>query len=74
MAMDGKTKPSEIYTMDAINISNENIDDFGGLTSEQEEPKEDGVTTQLLNKTTIIQEVGIKNHDEQGQLSVRYLH
>lgn len=71
-AMDGKTKPSKVHTMDAINISNENIDDFDGPTSKQEEPKEDGATTQLLNITTIVQEVGIENHDEQGQLNIRY--
>jgi hypothetical protein len=62
--MDEKTRPSEVHITNATNIFEEYNDDFDGLANEQEEPKEDEATTQLLNLTTIIQNVRIENHDE----------
>jgi hypothetical protein len=62
--MDEKTRPFEVHIINATNIFEEYNYDFDGLVNEQEEPKEDEATTQLLNLATIIQNVGIENHDE----------
>jgi hypothetical protein len=62
--MDEKTRPSKVHIINATNIFEEYNDDFDGLVNEQEELKEDGTTTQLLNLIAIIQNVGIENHDE----------
>lgn len=63
-AMDEKIRPSETHITNATNIFEEYNDGLDGLANEQEEPKENGATTQLLNLAAIIQNVGIKNHDE----------
>jgi hypothetical protein len=71
--MDENTRPSEVYIINATNIFDEYNYDLDGLANEQEEPKKDGATTQFLNiTTTIIQNVGIENHDEHEQLNVKY--
>jgi hypothetical protein len=67
--MNEKTRPSKLHIKNATNIFEEYNDD--GLTNQQEEPKEDGATTQLLNLVAIIQNVGIENHDEHEELNVR---
>jgi hypothetical protein len=61
-AMDGKTRPFKVYTLDVTNILDGDNDDFDGLDNEQKEPKEDGATTQLLNLIAIIKEVRIDYH------------
>lgn len=61
-AMDGKTRPFKIYTLNATNILDGDNDDFDGLNNEQKEPKDNGVATQLLNLIAIIKEVKIDCH------------
>ncbi len=61
-AMDGKTRPFKVYTLDVTNFLDGDNDDFDGLDNDQKEPKEDGATKQLLNLIAIIKDVRIDYH------------
>ncbi len=57
--MDEKTRPNEVYITIIIHILDEDNDSSYALTNDIDQWGEDGVTTQLLNITTIIKDVGI---------------
>ncbi len=60
-AMDEKTRPYEIYITITIHISNENNDNFDQTIYDIDQWDENGATTQLLNITTIVEGVGIRD-------------
>jgi len=58
-AMDEKTRPNKIYVTITIHISNEENDSFDATIYDIDQWGENGVSTQLLNITTIVEGVGI---------------
>ncbi len=60
-AMDEKTRPNEIYIIITIHISNEDNDSFDETIFDIDQWGENGATTQLLNITTIVEGVGIRD-------------
>jgi hypothetical protein len=58
-AMDEKTRPNKIYVTITIHISNEENDSFDATIYDIDQWGENGVSTQLLNITTIVEGAGI---------------
>jgi hypothetical protein len=58
--MDEKTRPNEVYTIIIIHILYQTNDSFYELANHINQWGEDGVPAQLLNITTIVEDVGIR--------------
>jgi hypothetical protein len=58
--MDEKTRPNDVYTIIIIHILYQNNDSSYELADDINQWGEDGVPTQLLNITTIVEDVGIQ--------------
>jgi hypothetical protein len=71
--MDHKSGPFKVYTSTFTNISNKDNEGFDDTINGQEKWGEGGTITQLMNITTILQELETLEADEHEQ-SCEVLH